>query len=78
TVTQQNAAGSEELAATAEEMQSQSENLINVVSFFRLEGSESSNSNQTKQSADKKASIDNNVNSAVDNSAVDKSKFERF
>ena len=35
-VTQQNAAGSEELAATAEEMQVQSENLQQVVGFFRL------------------------------------------
>jgi len=35
-VTQQNAAGSEQLAATAEEMQSQSRNLHTVVGFFKL------------------------------------------
>ena len=35
-VTQQNSAGSEELAATAEEMQAQSGNLQQVVSFFQL------------------------------------------
>jgi len=35
-VTQHNAAGSEELAATAEEMQTQSETLQEVVGFFRL------------------------------------------
>jgi methyl-accepting chemotaxis protein len=42
-VTQQNAAGSEELAATAEEMQAQSNNLQQVVSFFRLEAQETAN-----------------------------------
>ena len=40
-VTQQNAAGSEELAATAEEMRSQSQSLIEMISFFKLQSSAS-------------------------------------
>jgi methyl-accepting chemotaxis protein len=72
-VTQQNASGSEQLAATASEMQAQSENLINVVSFFRLEGSESLSFSQSKQSAEKNVLTGYNVSSPVD-----KSKFERF
>ena len=35
-VTQQNAAASEELAATAQEMRTQSQTLLEVISFFRL------------------------------------------
>jgi methyl-accepting chemotaxis protein len=38
--TQQNAAGSEELAATAEQMQGQSEKLQELVSFFRVTGTD--------------------------------------
>jgi len=46
-VTQQNAAGSEELAATAEEMQAQSANLYQVVSFFKLDESIEETTNAT-------------------------------
>jgi methyl-accepting chemotaxis protein len=77
-VTQQNASGSEELAATAEEMQAQSKNLTSAVSFFRMKNSDSSNSGQSKHSPDNNASFDKYDNSGVDNKAVDKSKFERF
>jgi len=77
-VTQQNASGSEELAATAEEMQAQSKNLTSAVSFFSMKNSDSSNSGQSKHSPDNNASFDKYDNSGVDNKAVDKSKFERF
>ncbi len=39
-ITQQNASSSEELAATAEEMRSQADKLQQVVSFFKVDGSE--------------------------------------
>ena len=39
-ITQQNASSSEELAATAEEMSGQAENLQQLVGFFKVEGSE--------------------------------------
>jgi len=65
-VTQQNAAGSEELAATAEEMYAQSENLQDVIGFFRVvpEGAEknvhsSSESLRTFRSTQARAEIAN-------------------
>jgi methyl-accepting chemotaxis protein len=39
-ITQQNASSSEELAATAEEMSSQAENLQQLVAFFKVEGTD--------------------------------------
>jgi methyl-accepting chemotaxis protein len=39
-ITQQNASSSEELAATAEEMSGQAENLQQLVSFFKVEGTD--------------------------------------
>ncbi len=77
-VTQQNASGSEELAATAEEMQAQSKNLTSAVSFFRMKGTDSSNSGQFKQPSDKNSSLEQYDNSGANIAAVDKSKFERF
>jgi methyl-accepting chemotaxis protein len=39
-ITQQNASSSEELAATAEEMSGQAENLQHLVGFFKVEGAD--------------------------------------
>jgi len=39
-VTQQNAAAAEELSSTAEEMAAQAEGLLQLVSFFRVDGAE--------------------------------------
>jgi methyl-accepting chemotaxis protein len=39
-ITQQNASSSEELAATAEEMSSQAQNLQQLVGFFKVEGTD--------------------------------------
>src|SRR5690606_8776501 len=38
-ITQQNASASEELAATAEEMNAQASQLLELISYFRLDGS---------------------------------------
>jgi methyl-accepting chemotaxis protein len=73
-VTQQNASGSEQLAATADEMQAQSKNLTSAVSFFRIKGSDSSTPGKNRHSSDKNSSLDQ----GAENTAVDKSKFERF
>jgi len=80
-VTQQNAAGSEELAATAEEMQAQSANLQQVVSFFRLADKSKNVNSQTSSlpsatDTTTAAVITNAVRD--DNDGIDESKFKRF
>jgi methyl-accepting chemotaxis protein len=77
-VTQQNASGSEELAATAEEMQAQSKNLTSAVSFFSIKETGSSKPGQFQHSSDKNSLLNQSDNSGADIAAVDKSKFERF
>lgn len=73
-VTQQNAASSEELAVTAEQMQAQSSNLQRVVGFFRI-----SNTSVTIDPPVNSSSTKPNISAVVDaDSSVDESKFERF
>ena len=80
-VTQQNAAASEELAATAQEMQSQSQSLIEAVSFFKLDNqhataAESSTSTQSNNSYKESRSMSSNQQQ--DMGQIDESEFERF
>jgi methyl-accepting chemotaxis protein len=84
-VTQQNAAGSEELAATAEEMRGQSESLIEMISFFKLQSnvsnvaskaasgrvSSSPNASKTHQSAESKKTAEISAD-------IDVKQFKRF
>ncbi|MCG8315976.1 MAG: methyl-accepting chemotaxis protein [Pseudomonadales bacterium] len=78
-VTQQNAAGSEELASTAEEMQAQVMNLQKMISFFRLSVQEDDFVISVDQHPNSKQAAANipsyNVASSTD---VDESKFTRF
>jgi len=82
-VTQQNAGGSEELAATAEEMQAQSANLQQVVSFFQLE---TSSAHKLAQAIPPNSNNSNTVptipvkrNAILDDSTqVDETQFKRF
>jgi len=74
-VTQQNAAGAEELAATAEEMQTQSQNLLEVVSFFRMANSKTIT--DTKTIEPHKAKPAKLTKTQIDDE-VDESKFQRF
>ncbi|NOX09661.1 MAG: methyl-accepting chemotaxis protein [Gammaproteobacteria bacterium] len=76
-VTQQNAAGSEELAATAEEMQTQSANLQQVVGFFRLATkSDIKRAHVPVSSSQSSRSMVAVV--AADEDELDESKFGRF
>ena len=78
-VTQQNAAGSEELAATAEEMQAQSGNLQNVVSFFQLASVTGARRTHISNSHSKSSTLPpSTTGGSGDNVDVDESKFERF
>ena len=76
-VTQQNAAGSEELAATAEQLQQQSTNLQQLMSFFRLvdevQASPLASATYTPPLAATGTS-----GSVVDQSGIDESKFKPF
>ncbi|MBT4519277.1 MAG: methyl-accepting chemotaxis protein [Halieaceae bacterium] len=76
-VTQQNAAGSEELAATAESMQSLSANLQDAVSFFRL-ASDSSSSGSFAQATASTAAPSTPAGGKPAFDEVDESKFERY
>jgi len=78
-VTQQNAAGSEELAATAEEMQGQSENLQQVVAFFRLATSSVTQSPKASSAPAASSRSSSSPDSVVSSEkGIDESKFERF
>ncbi|MCP4842531.1 MAG: methyl-accepting chemotaxis protein, partial [Halieaceae bacterium] len=85
-VTQQNAAASEELAATAQEMRSQSQTLIEAVSFFRLAGQDSVARAAIESGADSKIALVSGSdvaprpNKGMDTNvgAIDESQFERF
>jgi methyl-accepting chemotaxis protein len=79
-VTQQNAAGSEELAATADEMRSQSQSLIEMMSFFRLD-SKGSATPAFKAGAAYSPSKNLKPNKSVkyqESTVIDEKKFERF
>lgn len=78
-ITQQNASASEELAATAEEMTGQTEQMQNLMSFFKIEAIHGSNSHaaaQHKSLPKNKPSIQIGRNK-IDNE-FNLSKFERF
>jgi methyl-accepting chemotaxis protein len=86
-VTQQNAAASEELAATAEEMQGQSQSLIEMIGFFRLPSKDSANRGAGASSVGATYSSFNGSEShqptalretAAKVTAVDENQFERF
>lgn len=83
-VTQQNASGSEELAAIAEEMQAQSANLLQAVGFFHLaQDAEVTKapapviSSQPSEPRDSSATLAEVV-AIADEVKVDESKFQRF
>jgi len=80
-VTQQNAAGSEELAATAEQMQGQSANLQQVVSFFKLANDSTTNADlsQPLQSVKTPEQAELITSESVnDEGELDEAKFKRF
>ncbi|WP_395011988.1 methyl-accepting chemotaxis protein [Undibacterium sp.] len=79
-ITQTNASSSEELAATAEEMTSQAEQLLELVSFFQLEQNNRSKPRQPafESKAEKRSAGTSKKSKNVTASAVDNSKFERF
>ena len=79
-ITQTNASSSEELAATAEEMTSQAEQLLELVGFFQLEQNNVSRSRQPafESKVEKRSSGMPRKSKNVSASAVDNSKFERF
>ncbi len=76
--TQQNASASEELAATSEEMGSQADQLLDLVSFFKLSstlaGDTAGDANKTKVDAPKLSPMSAALTSAVANQA----DFVRF
>jgi methyl-accepting chemotaxis protein len=79
-ITQTNASSSEELAATAEEMTSQAEQLLELVGFFQLEQKNSSKPRQPafESKAEKRSASTSRKNKHMPASSVDSSKFERF
>jgi methyl-accepting chemotaxis protein len=84
-VTQQNAAGSEELAATAEEMRSQSQSLIEMISFFKLRRENSkvvsgapSAVVSSPDKVSKKHHSAGNLEHADISAAIDVKQFKRF
>ncbi|MCP4472511.1 MAG: hypothetical protein GY815_17840 [Gammaproteobacteria bacterium] len=86
-VTQQNAAASEELAATAQEMRAQSRALLDVISFFRLSqqgapvkaapAAEANDSNMFN-GTDLRSESSPMRNIDATTAAIDESQFERF
>jgi methyl-accepting chemotaxis protein len=79
-VTQQNAAGSEELAATADEMRNQSQSLIQMMSFFKLYSNGSATPSLKAGAA---SSPSNNLKphksiKYQESTVIDEKKFERF
>jgi methyl-accepting chemotaxis protein len=84
-VTQQNAAGSEELAATAEEMRGQSQSLIEMISFFKLQSNVSnvaskaaSGAASSSVSVSKKHHSADNLQTVDKAAAIDVKQFKRF
>ncbi|MFT6779652.1 MAG: methyl-accepting chemotaxis protein, partial [Paraglaciecola sp.] len=79
-VTQQNAAGSEELAATADEMRSQSQSLIEMMRFFRLDsnGSATPGIRSAGASSPSKSLKPNRSTESKGSTVIDEKQFERF
>jgi methyl-accepting chemotaxis protein len=79
-VTQQNAAGSEELAATADEMRSQSQSLIEMMRFFRLDsnGSATPGIRSAAASSPSKSLKPNRSTESKGSTIIDEKQFERF
>ncbi len=79
-ITQTNASSSEELAATAEEMTSQAEQLLELVGFFQLEQNNRSKQRQSglESKVEKRSTGASKKSKNVAASAVDNSKFEKF
>jgi methyl-accepting chemotaxis protein len=79
-VTQQNAAGSEELAATADEMRSQSQSLIEMMRFFRLDsnGSATPGIRSAAASSPSKSLKPNRSIESKGSTIIDEKQFERF
>lgn len=71
-VTQQNAAGSEQLAATSDAMKQQASNLTQIIAFFRLADSRMSNTTRTSATPVAMASANN------ESASIDEANFERF
>ena len=74
-ITQMGASSSEELAATAEEMSGQAEQLQQLMSFFRLETAAINASAPARQDAPRKASVAERMQPQV---ALNPSEFVRF
>jgi len=77
-VTQQNAAGSEELAATAEEMQTQSTTLQQVVSFFRLNETNSVTMMTPSSNVELTTATATSIDRVSSTDEIDESTFKRF
>jgi len=83
-ITQQNASASEELAATAEEMTSQAEQLRELMGFFnigRQEANERRGPNRKltgKKSVKQSSPADNAVRVSAAELMFDEAKFQRF
>ncbi len=76
-ITHQNASASEELAATAEEMTSQTENLLGLMSFFKIDNGQAARPKPYKMAIEKTTpKIQLNRNGFDEK--YDMSKFERF
>jgi methyl-accepting chemotaxis protein len=80
-ITQQNASASEELAATAEEMTGQTEQMQNLMSFFKIDAISTSSSTPTKSKSGKineRSKPNMQVNRSSTDTEFDLNKFERF
>jgi methyl-accepting chemotaxis protein len=80
-ITQQNASASEELAATAEEMTGQTEQMQNLMSFFKIDAISTSSSTPTKSKSSKvneRSKPSMQVNRSGTDTEFDLNKFERF
>ncbi|MBR7800732.1 methyl-accepting chemotaxis protein [Undibacterium fentianense] len=81
-ITQTNASSSEELAATAEEMTSQAEQLLELVSFFQLDQVNTSSPIQTqiptRSNNIVRRSVVKSTKAIPSGSGFDEAKFERF
>ena len=76
TVTQKNAEGSEQLAATASEMQEQSKGLLEVISFFKIAQGAAVASQMASRAGTGNAMPSHAMASATE--GVDESKFQSF
>ena len=79
-VTQQNAAGSEQLAATADEMRNHSQSLIEMMKFFRLDsnGSATAGVKAGAASSPSKSLKTNKLLKHQGSAVIDEKQFERF